>query len=309
MKIKIFGIILFVIIAFIVSSCNGNGSGNQFDQSGFFDDTSYNVIPPNNLPSGGTGGGGQGDDPDDPDDDDNDDDDDTSKDICGAIKNKSTKIINGVACSSTGSPVMKVLIHTNQNDIYLCSGTLIDSKAVLTAGHCFKDLKYGEFITKVVVVSGGEELDTSEYYVQDNFNVDEGLDVAIVKLKNNVSNIAPVAILTSKIPEAGSTIMTYGYGRDENEASGTLKAAYMKVSHNTPIWLVAGYDTTKTNACYGDSGGPAVVKVEGVAAIAAITSFGTVTLECKDGDYTFFPLLSRSENLSFIKKYASISTM
>ena len=56
MKIKIFGIILFVIIAFIVSSCNGNSSGNQFDQSGFFDDTSYNVIPPNNLPSGETGG-------------------------------------------------------------------------------------------------------------------------------------------------------------------------------------------------------------------------------------------------------------
>ena len=188
MKIKIFGIILFVIIAFIVSSCNGNSSGNQFDQSGFFDDTSYNVIPPNNLPSGETGAGGQGDDPDNPDDDDDDDDDDTSKDICGAIKNKSTKIINGVACSSTGSPVMKVLIHTNQNDIYLCSGTLIDSKAVLTAGHCFKDLKYGEFITKVVVVSGGEELDTSEYYVQDNFNVDEGLDVAIVKLKNNLIN-------------------------------------------------------------------------------------------------------------------------
>ena len=49
MKIKIFGIILFVIIAFIVSSCNGNGSGNQFDQSGFFNDTSYKAYPFSNV--------------------------------------------------------------------------------------------------------------------------------------------------------------------------------------------------------------------------------------------------------------------
>ena len=82
----------------------------------------------------------------------------------------------------------------------------------------------------------------------------------------------------------------------------------MKVSDSNSTWLVAAYDTTKTNVCNGDSGGPVIVKVNKVTTIAAVTSFGSAD-NCLTGDVTYFPVLANSENLKFIKKHASISTM
>ena len=294
---------LCAALSFAFVSCNGKSSGKQYDQNGTFNNNSGNLPPSNGsgggsgAGGGGNGSGGNGDA----------DDDDPKKDICGAVKNKSTKIINGTSCPASGSPVMKILTYTNSGS-YLCTGTLIDSDIILTAGHCFNDLGTREDITKVVVVSGSKELEVTNFFVQDNYSPAHGRDLAIVKLKKNVSNIAPVAILTSKSLANGTEIMTFGYGVDENGKTGSLKGAYMKVSDSNSTWLTAAYDTTKTNVCNGDSGGPVIVKVNKVTTIAAITSFGSNS-NCLTGDITYFPVLVNSENLKFIKKYASISTM
>ncbi|MGI6680235.1 MAG: S1 family peptidase [Bdellovibrionota bacterium] len=309
MKIKNIFYLLLVGLVFFFISCNGGSSGKQYDPNGVLSSTDENVESPANggggSPGGGSGGGsgdGSGDG------NDNNDDTDSSKDICGAVEGKySLKIINGVACSPYKSPVMKVLVNIDGGR-YMCSGTLVDTDAVLTAGHCFKEIPGGAAIKSVQVVSGSNVLEVSNYYVQDGYNPKAGSDLAIVKLKNKVSGIAPVPIVVSVVPSKNDSIMTYGYGVTETGDKGSLRATYMKVSSVDSIWLVAGYDTTKTNVCSGDSGGPVVVKVKGIAGVVAITSFGTVA-DCLSGDVTYFPMLSNSKNISFIKKYANVSTL
>lgn len=298
-------IVILVMLSFIFISCDGSGSGNQYDQNGYFNDTSDNYIAANDAFAGGapSGGGNNGNN-----NNDNDDNNDNSlKDICGAITNKSYKIINGVSCPAANSPVMQILIYHGLG-YGICSGTLIDSNVILTAGHCFKEIPAGETIKEVVVMSGNNKLKVSNYYVQDDYDPRYGLDIAVVILKKQVANIAPVPVVTSVTPKANASIMTYGYGVTETGNAGSLKAAYMKILETNSPFIRAAYDTTKTNVCSGDSGGPAVIKVNGVAGVVAITSFGTVD-SCLTGDITSFPLLSYSKNLKFIKKYATISTL
>ena len=64
--------------------------------------------------------------------------------------------------------------------------------------------------------------------------------------------------------------------------------------------FLASYDSTGSAACNGDSGGPAIVKRNGVSAVGGIVSYGSGG-QCQEGSFAAFGNIGQARNLSWIK--------
>lgn len=145
----------------------------------------------------------------------------------------------------------------------------------------------------------------TRFYPVDDIQIHAGFDaethihdIAIIGIASN-SDTSPFipypiaydpAILSSAI--RGETPIAYvGYGNDESDASGLRKFCVSKADSHCPMSSLACPKTSAKTSyiipggsvfdiidgcapCFGDSGGPALIDVEGVAHVFAVTSFG-----------------------------------
>lgn len=151
------------------------------------------------------------------------------------------------------------------------------------------------------------------YYFKEMIYFYHGLvmpgDIGIIKI-NGHFDVKPMPIIVSKLPTIGEKILVAGYGRNENqEHPEHVKAAFMQVSEVSPQTFVMEYDSTNTNVCHGDSGGPAMGMTKYGFAIYGTTMGGKSYANCKEGDIAYFTNLSLKENIDFLKQYVSISTL
>ncbi len=223
---------------------------------------------------------------------------------------KNFKIIGGTTCSTAKSPIVEILV-TNSTGTGICSGTIISSNTVLTAAHCFEDN-----VTSIKVIAGGKTYDATGYAVHSQYlknpspsstAIYDRNDLGLVQI-GSAFGITPIPVITSRSPSVGESLMVAGYGQDESGTTEVLKATYMTVSEVFTSGFVLPYDTTHTNVCFGDSGGPAFGYVNGVLGVFGVTSSGTVT-NCLEGDKTFFPKISFSENTSFVVNNSGAKTI
>jgi len=185
-----------------------------------------------------------------------------------------------------------------------CSGVLVASNVVVTAGHCFddgyKDLIYiGSNVAqpgKTVRVKQREQPDG--YQGRDEyFN-----DLTVLILEEDVKDVAPRAFANNEDICAASYVRVVGFGFSDPSQTGPKgqkqRVDVVKVSDSCDrpedpeqygchggIELIAADPESKRDSCLRDSGGPAYVAVKGGWAVAGFVSrrVANSSLPCGSG--------------------------
>ncbi len=189
-------------------------------------------------------------------------------------------------------PVVMVLLPGSTG---LCTGTIVSSKAVLTAAHCTKN-------------SGSYQiqLDGQSYYTSSRTYTGQGVvestdDIAILDFSSSPIPNAPSYALGREVHES-DTVELVGYGCNNID---TKSGAGIKRAGQAPVAFLDDYLnflTPQTNgrsilgpdnragSCFGDSGGPALRKSNGAWEIVGVTHAG--------GDYGNNELISQYTNVA-----------
>ena len=174
---------------------------------------------------------------------------------------------------------------------FLCSGTLIDvlghSGFLLTAAHCVTD--QDEEATRLppeqfVVIAGNDFLNGTSAFAVDAIQVHPGYDgsfavddVAIVRIE--LGDVAPPPVIPPLFAEqdtlrVNDRLLLVGYGQTEREQENSVRRHVARAIDSLDGDLVAYSQEDGTGACFGDSGGPALVTLQGQERVAAVISGG-----------------------------------
>lgn len=151
------------------------------------------------------------------------------------------------------------------------SGVLITPTSVLTAAHC------GSTSVRI----GGKAYTAAEVIRHPAYSANTN-DLAVVRLSEPVTGIAPIPILRSR-PYVGQPTTLVGFGLGGTDAGtipgsgGVKRAGSTRIDGVTPTLLAFAFQTRgEANIASGDSGGPAIVQVAGVNHVAGIAMGHTV---------------------------------
>jgi len=208
-------------------------------------------------------------------------------------------VANGTSCvPSTATPVVLLLVLDREGDVGACSGVKVAPGRVLTAAHCVDaqaravaGIVWNEQGNATQVRASGWVAHPSfseggEYYVD---------DVAVVSFPDELPGPS-VPVLGQRSPRAGQAILIAGWGAPDY----ALAVGAAQLNKVTPDYLRIAYDGSLSNACPGDSGGPALRSVDGRQAVVGLVSTGTQ--DCNAGGQTFFVNLSKPAVLAFIRR-------
>ncbi len=222
-----------------------------------------------------------------------------------------SRIINGKPASTTTYPWLASLFIVSEGNNESgggCGGSLIASRWILTAAHCFLN-DAGDSVSAGVAARttitlnstnitnlspGAMRVGAKQVIVHPNYNPAKtssnthDFDIALIELESAV-NIAPVRLFTGAVPGALPAIVA-GWGATAGDGSApsdnllstqvmTTSARACAAAHEgsiTPnMFCAGGYTATDTSdTCQGDSGGPLFVMLNDGAIQVGITSFG-----------------------------------
>ena len=218
------------------------------------------------------------------------------------IRDINAKIVGGTNAIISDFPWQVYYISGN----FICGGSIIGGKWVVTAAHCTKNSTGGNtpassMLIRVDVNNPSNSTEGKTYAV-DSVIVNEGFDsqtllndIALLRLKDTINfvNATPIKLVNSDdvfanaiVPGVMSLVTGWGY---THVSPNVLPTALQKVqlpivsnSQASTVWssipstdLMAGYLNGNKDACNGDSGGPLVVPVLGEYKLAGIVSWGS----------------------------------
>jgi hypothetical protein len=176
-----------------------------------------------------------------------------------------------------------------------CTGTLVGCQTFLTANHCVADDRDPAHY-HVYLQSGGV-FDVEAISPQrPDFNFPHG-DLAVLRLKQAVEGITPIAVNTAVIANGTSgTIVGFGRSGGVNSDYGlkrtgrVVTAACDRPETSLLCWdynAPAGVPGENSNTCNADSGGPLfITAADGTLTLAGVTSGGSKST-CLTGDHSY----------------------
>lgn len=197
-----------------------------------------------------------------------------------SLGSQSHPIVNGE--EETGFPEVGALVTDSTN----CTATLIRPNWILTAAHCLKNgIADLEFSMGSVALSG-MKFGLAEYFVHPHYYnnpVGSLYDIALVRLSEAIEpDIAvPVPYMVDSLePYLGETALYIGYGYETKIEIRTLRSEQwglgIKRRVELPIdridlvtYSIAAGDK---GLCNGDSGGPALIEIDGQPHTVGVTS-------------------------------------
>jgi Trypsin len=208
----------------------------------------------------------------------------------------SIRIVDGNTVSESEYPHVARLTVDGE---MLCTGTLISSRFILTAAHCFfgDDNKRAVGDTTIVARLNGTEYNTVKAYIHPDYKsrssacVEGEVDAAVLELASDVTVATPAPLLETPVP-VGSTVTLVGYGNQGTGSAGQNNSIPSVGSVNVGTTVVEGFGDNvgvqNTNSTYfywtfnsgeantasGDSGGPAFYESGGTSYLAGLTCGG-----------------------------------
>ena len=239
-----------------------------------------------------------------------------------------SKILGGVQAAPGAWPWIAALLYANDSNVYsaqFCSGVLIDKSWVLTAAHCVQGMSAQGIQVAVgawdLTAFTGSRTPVRSIRIHPQFSSTSLYnDIALVEL-TVPSSIQPIALFSGESVDntppslLGKLVTVLGWGVADSTTSWYYPEILRQVSlpvvadstcndiYTNPVLpsqFCAGYWVGK-DACEGDSGGPAVVQVDGQWVHAGIVSAG---VSCREYFGWYGKYTRTSAYLSFIRQYA-----
>lgn len=197
---------------------------------------------------------------------------------CGQTSEQMSQgqVIQGSRPSDGGSIERSTVALAGRNGQVFCTGTLIDSNYVVSAGHCLKNFG-GQ-----LYIGFGRDRNEFNFVAASSFRVhpqytgdfSTGLpaDISVIRLDSPApAGYSPVKIFDGAL-NPGTEIVLAGFGQTESGSSGRLLYTSVDLESLESDELVV--NKAGTGACYGDSGGPAYVSIGGTLSLVGATSRG-----------------------------------
>nr|XP_033813658.1 coagulation factor IX-like [Geotrypetes seraphini] len=231
-----------------------------------------------------------------------------------------TRIVGGARCYLGQCP-WQVLIHNRRGQNF-CGGSLISSRWVVSASHCFESEK-PHFVTigdfdKMRRDQDEQKIEVLQFLKHPYYNLDNyDNDIALIYLKSDVifnEFAIPICLpnpnLGRLLSQEGEIGMVSGWGdtRFQGPSSRFLlkvklpmvnQEACLKSTEKiiTDNMFCAGYKTEAHDACSGDSGGPFAIPYHNTWYLIGVVSWGDGC--AKEGKYGVYTRVSNY--ISWIK--------
>jgi secreted trypsin-like serine protease len=212
------------------------------------------------------------------------------------------KIVGGSEASIVQFP-WQVSLRMSRSKSHYCGGALLNTRFIVTAGHCVKDQKEQNInivlgsSTLKSLSSNSKTIPVKKIFLHEKYSpVNLNDDIALIELDNNVAEAKDLRFpfirgvcLPLKNEEFNGTSTVSGWGRTSEVTYGSvdhLRAvdvelmtdeACRKDYGRSKIYesmLCAGYSEGGRDACQGDSGGPLIKLIDNRAVLIGIVSWG-----------------------------------
>lgn len=180
----------------------------------------------------------------------------------------SPKIVGGTDADQEYS----FMVSLSTDGDHFCGGSLIDAEWVVTAAHCVEGKDPSTVALRIGSndrTTGGEEAQAAELIPNPDWDANPGNDIALVKLAAPATS-TPIAIADSA--EVGTESRIIGWGQTcPGEGCPDLPTMLQQLDTSVvdagectkidgTVELCTDNPGDNAGACYGDSGGPQIVK-------------------------------------------------